>query len=63
MDISKISCGTLSYEIGKDDVAKIELTDYGNEKTAIYRVTNEKGKLIVHAGLLIPHVVERSMKL
>lgn len=61
VEIHKISCDILCYEVGKEGVAEITLTDHGNEKTTIYKVVDEKGKLIVHVGLLIPHVVERRM--
>lgn len=56
--IKKIECGMFSYEVGKGDVAKIELSSHGSEKLDIYRVSNAEGELIVHAGLLIPYEIE-----
>lgn len=57
MEIIKISSDTLSYEV-VEEVGGIYLTDHGNEKTTIYKITDTKGELIVHAGLLSPHEVE-----
>lgn len=59
MTITKIGDENICYEVGKEGVAGIFLTDHGNEKTIIYKVVNEKGELIVHAGLLVPHEVEK----
>ena len=56
--IKKIDCGLFSYEVGKGDVAKIELSNHGSEKLDIYRVSNAEGELIVHAGMLVPHEIE-----
>lgn len=56
--IVKISCEMFSYEVGKDDVAKIELTEHGSADTTIYRVSDADGELILHAGLLVPHEIE-----
>lgn len=60
MTIKKNSSEKLCYEVGKEDVAGIYLTGHGNEKTTIYKVVNENDELIVHAGLLVPHEVQKN---
>lgn len=57
-EIISIKSELLSYEVGKDGVAKIEKTLHGNEKTTVYKITNDQGELIVYAGLLVPHEVK-----
>lgn len=37
-------------------MGKIELTKHGNEKTTIYKISDENGNLKVYAGLLVPHI-------
>lgn len=56
--IMKIDCGLFSYEVGKGDVTKIELSIHGSEKLDIYRIMTAEGELIVHAGMLVPYQIE-----
>lgn len=58
MLISKVSCGDLCYEIGKEKVASIELTKHGSDTTTIYKVSDCNGVVIVFAGLLPHHEIE-----
>lgn len=62
MFIAKISSETQCYEVGKEDVAKIELTNHGSNTTTIYKIVDAANNLIVHAGLLSPHEVEYADK-
>ena len=39
------------YEVGKDRVARIELTNHGSSKTTIYKITYDNGEFM-YAGLL-----------
>ncbi len=56
--IKKIHSDLSHYEVGKGDVAKIELTELGSEKLDIYRVSDALGALIVFAGMLEPYGIE-----
>lgn len=53
--IKRIYTNTDSYEVSIDNVTKIELTEHGNKKTAIYKVAYDESILFV--GLL-EHQVE-----
>lgn len=57
MKIKKIKSELFEYEVGIDDVARIELTDHGSDKTIIYKVMKET-KEEIYAGMTIPHTVE-----
>ncbi|PKE27133.1 hypothetical protein [Macrococcoides caseolyticum] len=57
MTIKSIRCELFVYEVGIDDVARIELTDHGSDKTIIYKVVKET-KEETYAGMTIPHTVE-----
>lgn len=57
MKIKKIKCELFVYEVGIDDVARIELTDHGSDKTIIYKVVKET-KEETYAGMTMPHEVE-----
>lgn len=57
MKIKKIKCELFEYEVGIDDVARIELTDHGSDKTIIYKVV-KKTKEETYAGMTMPHTVE-----
>lgn len=57
MKIKKIRCELFEYEVGIDDVARIELTDHGSDKTIIYKVVKAT-KEETYAGMTIPHTVE-----
>lgn len=56
MIIQRIYNNENSYEVRKDGVKKIELTEYGNDKTTIYLVTY-KDESVLYVGLL-EHEVE-----
>lgn len=58
--IKKIEGPAFSYEVGRDGVAKIEITNHGSDDLIIYEVSNASDELIVFAGLLKPHDVEWS---
>ncbi|PKE64240.1 hypothetical protein [Macrococcoides caseolyticum] len=57
MKIKKIRCELFEYEVGIDDVTRIELTDHGSDKTIIYKVVKET-KEETYAGMTMPHEVE-----
>ena len=57
MKIKKIRCELFEYEVGIDDVARIELTDHGSDKTIIYKVVKET-KEETYAGMTMPHTVK-----
>lgn len=57
MKIKKIKSELFEYEVGIDDVARIELTDHGSDKTIIYKVVKAT-KEETYAGMTIPHTVE-----
>lgn len=57
MKIKKIKSELFEYEVGIDDVARIELTDHGSDKTIIYKVVKAI-KEETYAGMTIPHTVE-----
>lgn len=57
MKIKKIKSELFVYEVGIDDVARIELTDHGSDKTIIYKVVKET-KEEKYAGMTVPHTVE-----
>lgn len=58
MRIEKLSSKFHSYEVGKGEVASIDLTGHGNEVTHIYKVVDNAGKLILHAGFIDPYEIE-----
>lgn len=58
MRIKKVCGHQFGYEVGKGDVAQIELTEHGSDTTTIYKVTDGNGELIVHAGFLEPYEIE-----
>lgn len=55
--IKSITCSLMRYQVGRGDVAKIEVTNHGSESLTIYKVSDASGELIVFAGLLNPHKV------
>ncbi|WP_157891070.1 hypothetical protein [Macrococcoides canis] len=57
MKIKKIKSELFEYEVGIDDVARIELTDHGSDKTIICKVVKAT-KEETYAGMTIPHTVE-----
>ncbi|WP_354679908.1 hypothetical protein MRN59_05790 [Macrococcoides caseolyticum] len=57
MTIKSIRCELFVYEVGIDDVARIELTDHGSDKIIIYKVVKET-KEETYAGMTMPHEVE-----
>ncbi|MDJ1110650.1 hypothetical protein [Macrococcus sp. S115] len=57
MKIKKIRCELFVYEVGIDDVARIELTNHGSDKTIIYKVVKETNEE-TYAGMTMPHEVE-----
>ncbi|UOB21488.1 hypothetical protein [Macrococcus armenti] len=57
MKIKKIRCELFECEVGIDDVARIELTDHGSDKTIIYKIVKAT-KEETYAGMTIPHTVE-----
>lgn len=57
MKIKKIRCELFEYEVGIDDVARIELTDHGSDKTIIYKIVKAT-KEETYAGMTISHTVE-----
>jgi len=57
MKIKKIRCELFEYEVGIDDVTRIELTEHGSDKTIIYKVVKAT-KEAVYVGMTIPHTVE-----
>lgn len=56
MAINRIYSDTSDYEVGKDEIAAIELTYHGSKDTTIYKVTYED-ESILFVGLL-EHGVE-----
>ncbi len=58
MAIDRIYSDTSDYEVGKDEIAAIELTYHGSKDTTIYKVTYEN-ESILFVGLL-EHEVERT---
>lgn len=57
MTIKSIRCELFVYEVGIDDVARIELTDHGSDKTIIYKVVKETNEE-TYVGMTMPHTVE-----
>ncbi|UBH14127.1 hypothetical protein [Macrococcus armenti] len=57
MKIKKIKSELFEYEVGIDDVTRIELTEHGSDKTIIYKVVKAR-KEVFYAGMTIPHTVE-----
>ncbi|TDM32705.1 hypothetical protein ETI03_03125 [Macrococcoides canis] len=57
MKIKKIKSELFEYEVGIDDVARIELTDHGSDKTFIYKIVKAT-KEETYAGMTMPHTVE-----
>lgn len=57
MKIKKIKCELFVYEVGIDDVARIELTNHGSDKTTIYKVVKETNEE-TYVGMTMPHEVE-----
>lgn len=57
MKIKKIKSELFVYEVGIDDVARIELTDHGSDKTIIYKVVKETNEE-TYTGMTMPHTVE-----
>ncbi len=51
MDIKKIYCDLMTYEVGKEDVLAIELTKHGNETTTIYKVERKNDEPL-YVGML-----------
>ncbi|UTH07934.1 hypothetical protein [Macrococcoides canis] len=57
MKIKKIKSELFEHEVGIDDVARIELTDHGSDKTIIYKIVKAT-KEETYAGMTIPHTIE-----
>lgn len=57
MKIKKIKSELFEYEVGIDDVARIELTNHGSDKTIIYKIVKAT-KEETYAGMTIPHTIE-----
>lgn len=55
--IKSIKSDLQSYEIGKDEVAEIKLTNHGSDNTTIYELSDKNGNLIIFIGLLQGHDV------
>lgn len=55
-EIARIHCSLMDYEVGKEDVTKIELTNQGSSKTTIYKLYFEDGTFLF-VGML-EHEVE-----
>lgn len=59
MVINRIYNDRDDYEVGKEDVSKIELTDQGNEKITMYKVTYEDESFLF-VGLLEHSIEEQT---
>lgn len=57
MAINRIYDENDSYEVGQDDISKINLTDHGNKNTTIYKVTYEDDTFLF-VGLIEHEVVQ-----
>ncbi len=55
--IKRIKSNSQVYEIGKNKVMEIKLTNHGDKKTTIYQLNDKQGNLILFVGLLPGHEI------